>query len=63
MTLREKLIKIAAKVVRHSRNIVLQMAEVAVPKSCSDLFYMLSSGCDWQPRGQDPDRTCQDAEK
>jgi hypothetical protein len=31
-TLREKLIKIGAKVVRHSRYVVFQMAEVAVPK-------------------------------
>jgi Transposase DDE domain group 1 len=34
-TLREKLIKIGAKVVRHSRQVVFQMAEVAVP---SELF-------------------------
>jgi hypothetical protein len=31
-TLREKVIKIGAKVVRHSRKIVFQMAEVAVPR-------------------------------
>jgi len=31
-TLREKLIKIGAKVVTHSRYIIFQMAEVAVPK-------------------------------
>ena len=31
-TLLEKLIKIGAKVVRHSRKIVFQMAEVAVPR-------------------------------
>jgi predicted translin family RNA/ssDNA-binding protein len=31
-TLREKLIKIGAKVVRHSGKIVFQMAEVAVPQ-------------------------------
>jgi hypothetical protein len=31
-TLREKLIKIGAKVVRHSRQIIFQMAEVAVPR-------------------------------
>ena len=30
MTLREKLIEIGAKVVRHSRQIVFEMAEVAV---------------------------------
>ena len=32
MTLREKLIKIGAKVARHSGKIVFQMAEVAVPR-------------------------------
>jgi hypothetical protein len=32
-TLREKLIKIGAKVMRHSRKIVFQMAEVAVPRA------------------------------
>ena len=31
-TLREKLIKIGAKVVRHARQVVFQMAEVAVPQ-------------------------------
>ncbi len=31
-TLREKPIKIGAKVVRHSRYIILQMAEVAIPR-------------------------------
>jgi hypothetical protein len=31
-TLREKLIRIGAKVVRHSRKIVFQMAEEAVPR-------------------------------
>jgi hypothetical protein len=31
-TLREKLIKIGAKVVRHSRKIAFQMADVAVPR-------------------------------
>jgi len=31
-TLREKLIKIRAKVIRHARYVVLQMAEVAVPR-------------------------------
>jgi hypothetical protein len=38
-TLREKLIKIGAKVVRHSRKIVFQMAEVAVPRGCSRPFW------------------------
>lgn len=31
-TLREKLIKIGAKVVRHARSIIFQMSEVAVPR-------------------------------
>ena len=34
-TLREKLVKIGAKVVRHGRYVTFQLAEVAVPK---DLF-------------------------
>ena len=32
LTLREKLIKIGAKVVRHGRCITLQLAEVAIPR-------------------------------
>jgi len=35
ITLREKLIKIGAKVVHHSRYVTFQLAEVAVPR---DLF-------------------------
>ena len=31
-TLRERLVKIGAKLVRHARQLVFQMAEVAVPK-------------------------------
>ncbi len=31
--MREKLIKIGAKVVRHGRNITFQLAEVAIPRS------------------------------
>jgi hypothetical protein len=31
-TLREKLIKIGAKVVRHSRSVIFQLAEVAIPR-------------------------------
>ncbi len=31
-TLRDKLIKIGAKVVRHARYVIFQMAEVAVPR-------------------------------
>jgi hypothetical protein len=40
-TLREKLIKIGAKVVRHSGKIVFQMAEVAVPR---ELFRAILEG-------------------
>ncbi len=32
-TLREKLIKIGAKVVRHGRCVTFQLAEVAIPKA------------------------------
>jgi hypothetical protein len=34
-SLREKLIKIGAKVVSHGRYTTFQMAEVAVPRQCS----------------------------
>jgi DDE family transposase len=40
-TLREKLIKIGAKVVRHSKKVVFQMAEVAVPR---ELFRAILEG-------------------
>jgi len=39
-TLREKLVKIGAKVVRHGRYVTFQLAEVAVPK---DLFRKILS--------------------
>jgi hypothetical protein len=42
-TLREKLIKIGAKVVRHSRQVVFQMAEVAVPR---ELFQAILTAID-----------------
>ncbi len=32
-TLRERLVKIGAKVVRHGRSITFQLAEVAIPRS------------------------------
>ena len=32
-TLREKLVKIGARIVRHGRYVVFQLAEVAVPRS------------------------------
>ncbi len=31
-TLREKLVKIGAKVVRHGRSVTFQLAEVAIPR-------------------------------
>ncbi len=34
-TLRDKLVKIGAKIVRHGRDVTFQMAEVAIPR---DLF-------------------------
>jgi hypothetical protein len=37
-TIREKLVKIGAKVVRHARYIVFQMAEVAVPKQLFEII-------------------------
>ena len=40
-TMREKLIKIGAKVVRHARQVVFQMAEVAVPR---ELFRAILEG-------------------
>ena len=43
-TLREKLIKIGAKVVRHGRYITFQMAEVAIPRV---LFAEILRGINW----------------
>ena len=37
-TLRKKLIRIGAKVVRHAKCVTLQMAEVAVPRELSVAF-------------------------
>ena len=34
-TLREKLVKIGARIVRHGRHLVFQLAEVAVPRALS----------------------------
>jgi hypothetical protein len=42
-TLREKLIKIGAKVVTHARRVIFQMAEVAVPR---DLFQSILQAID-----------------
>jgi len=52
-TLREKLIKIGAKVVRHARKVVFQMAEVAVPGSCSGTSSGQLSGCELRGRHRD----------
>jgi hypothetical protein len=43
-TLREKLIKIGAKVVTHSRYVIFQMAELAVPR---DLFARILQLIQW----------------
>ncbi len=41
-TLREKLIKIGAKVVRHGRYITFQMAEVAIPRAlCAVILHLI----------------------
>ena len=37
-SLKEKLIKIGAKVISHGRSIAFQMAEVAIPRQCSRRF-------------------------
>jgi hypothetical protein len=44
-TLREKLIKIGAKVARHGRYVTFQLAEVAVPRK---LFWADIHQCCWQ---------------
>ena len=43
-TLREKLIKIGAKVVRHARQVIFQMAEVAIPQ---ELFRTILERIGW----------------
>ena len=50
-TLREKLIKIGAEVVRHSRQVVFQMAEVAVPR---ELFRAIFQGIERLRLGTTP---------
>ena len=40
----EKLIKVGAKIVRHGRYVIFQMAEVAVPR---DLFAEILCRIDW----------------
>ena len=42
-TLKEKLIKIGAKVVTHSRHVAFQMAEVAIPRNLfADILRMIA---------------------
>jgi Transposase DDE domain group 1 len=48
-SLREKLIKIGAKVVRHARCAVFQMAEVAVPKELFEQILRLIDGLQTRP--------------
>jgi hypothetical protein len=43
-TLRDRLIKIAGKIVRHGRYVTFQMAEVAIPR---DLFADILRRIDW----------------
>ena len=43
-SLREKLIKIGAKVVRHGRYVIFQMAEVAVPRKLFQEILRLIDG-------------------
>jgi hypothetical protein len=45
-TLREKLVKIGARIVRHGRYVVFQLAEVAVPRALSPISCAGSTGSD-----------------
>ena len=44
-SLREKLVKIGARIVRHGRYVVFQLAEVAVPRALSPRSFAGSIGC------------------
>jgi hypothetical protein len=46
-TLRDRLIKIGGKIVRHGRYVTFQMAEVAIPRG---LFANILSHIDWLRR-------------
>ena len=48
-SLREKLIEIEAKVVRHARHAVFQMVEVAVPNELLEKILRLIDGLKRQP--------------
>ena len=49
ISLREKLIKIGAKVLRHARYAVFQMAEVAVPRELFEQILRLIDGLRRRP--------------
>jgi hypothetical protein len=52
-TLREKLIKVGAKVVRHARSVVFNWRKSPSRVRCSRRCYAGSGGCDWPaPRGE-----------
>ena len=47
-SLKEKLIKIGAKVVTYGRYIAFQMAEVAMPRRCLPTSFAHRPGCVWR---------------
>jgi hypothetical protein len=49
MTLREKLVKIGARVGRHGRYVVFQLAEVAVPRPLFTAMCAGSTACEDRP--------------
>ncbi len=53
MTLREKLVKIGAKVIRHGRYVTFQFAEVAIPLPLFAEILQLMPACDHGPRRHD----------
>ena len=52
-TLREKLIKIGAKIVRHGRYVIFQMAEVAIPRDLLPTSSAESIGSERRPSQHD----------
>jgi hypothetical protein len=46
-TLREKLVKIGARIVRHGRYVVFQLAELAVPRALAEILRRID---DLRPR-------------
>ncbi len=59
-SLRENLVKIGAKVVRHARHAIFQMAEVAVPRELFESTLQLIDGMRRRPAPAQ-DRTGRDA--